>query len=388
MTLLASVLVPGKDGADLDCALPDSVEVIVVGDTSGRPSTGGATKQVASDAPITRRINIGIALARGRWVIILCGDAILRTDWVSQVCPVLVDNADPCAIVFRGAAGGILWAVRRCAFAYGSLDDRIASPLAALTHWRRTIFPAHPYRKLDCEGIRDMPASFILGGAKDIQACEETAAVDDARKPRQDEDYQPRRFWEENTGGYVKWEVFQPDEAEIADAVTRTQPGSVLELGCGAGRNIRYLDGGMSYVGIDLSMNLLRRAREKRVKDTVHLVCANATCLPFADNSFDLVFADSTIQHVAPEAIEACVAEMLRVSTRYVCLIEYTDELSPDGGWFRQIHMFRHDYPVLMQHACAAPGAVKLLRRQPTNIAVQPAVKEYFLFEKSVAGHA
>jgi ubiquinone/menaquinone biosynthesis C-methylase UbiE len=106
------------------------------------------------------------------------------------------------------------------------------------------------------------------------------------------------------------------------------------------------------------------------------LVCGDAVRLPFADEAFDLVFAVSTIQHVTPRWIDTCIADIARVSRRYIGLIEFTEELPGNDTWFRQSHMFRHDYVSLM-----APYA-NLRYRAATGLQIQPAMKEVFLFEK------
>jgi SAM-dependent methyltransferase len=66
----------------------------------------------------------------------------------------------------------------------------------------------------------------------------------------------------------------------------------VLEIGCGPGPNLWYLAReGFSAVGLDGSAVALDRARRRFAEDnlTVELHQGDATKLPFADRSFDLV---------------------------------------------------------------------------------------------------
>jgi SAM-dependent methyltransferase len=56
-----------------------------------------------------------------------------------------------------------------------------------------------------------------------------------------------------------------------------TLPGSVLELGCGAGRLCRLLAGaGAEVTGIDLNLSMLRRARQKS-GDNIRYLCMDMT---------------------------------------------------------------------------------------------------------------
>jgi SAM-dependent methyltransferase len=67
----------------------------------------------------------------------------------------------------------------------------------------------------------------------------------------------------------------------------------VLELGCGAAQwSIALARRGARAVGLDLSDQQLRHARRLTADTGVRLVQASAERVPFADESFDVVFAD------------------------------------------------------------------------------------------------
>ncbi len=68
----------------------------------------------------------------------------------------------------------------------------------------------------------------------------------------------------------------------------------VLEVGCGAGQCGRWLvDQGAAAVGFDLSLRQLQHSVRIDADSGVVLpaVCATATAIPFADDSFDLAFS-------------------------------------------------------------------------------------------------
>jgi ubiquinone/menaquinone biosynthesis C-methylase UbiE/uncharacterized protein YbaR (Trm112 family) len=95
--------------------------------------------------------------------------------------------------------------------------------------------------------------------------------------------------------------------------------GTVLDNGCGTGVFLERLnrDGrpGTRFVGTDLSMGMLERAERRRAdcNGVIHLVQADACRLPFADDSFDLVFARGLLHHLPdPEAGAREMARVLR----------------------------------------------------------------------------
>ena len=63
--------------------------------------------------------------------------------------------------------------------------------------------------------------------------------------------------------------------------------GSVLDIGCGTGRNLPLYRPGVRVVGIDVSADALARARRRR--PDVPLVQGDAHALPFGAQSFDTV---------------------------------------------------------------------------------------------------
>jgi ubiquinone/menaquinone biosynthesis C-methylase UbiE len=89
----------------------------------------------------------------------------------------------------------------------------------------------------------------------------------------------------------------------------------VLEVGCGTGvltRRLARWPNVDSVVGVDVAPSLLDRARVLcAALPNVAFQDGDATALPFADATFDVVVLDSTLSHV-PDA-ERAVAEAARV---------------------------------------------------------------------------
>jgi len=70
----------------------------------------------------------------------------------------------------------------------------------------------------------------------------------------------------------------------------------VLEIGCGTGHWLKTLASQAEcMVGLDSSSGMLLQARDPA--SSVKLVCGSADSLPFAENSFDIVFVVNALHH-------------------------------------------------------------------------------------------
>lgn len=88
-----------------------------------------------------------------------------------------------------------------------------------------------------------------------------------------------------------------------------------LEVGCGTGLMQRRLRARIARLwGIDPSFGSLARAGH--TGNRAKLVAAVGQRVPFADDTFDLVFAVCVLHHVLPGGRDALVAEMARVTRR------------------------------------------------------------------------
>jgi len=136
-----------------------------------------------------------------------------------------------------------------------------------------------------------------------------------------------RRGWNETSDEYQRrhasdlgerpmaWGVwrFPESELEILGDVTGRD---VLEYGCGAAQwSIALAAGGVRAVGVDLSDRQLVHARRlvREAGVTVALVQADGESLPFAANTFDVVFCDhGAMTFCDPERTVAEAARLLR----------------------------------------------------------------------------
>lgn len=86
-----------------------------------------------------------------------------------------------------------------------------------------------------------------------------------------------------------------------------------LEVGCGTGLMQHRLRASIARLwGIDTSLGSLAQAG--RTGSRARLVAADGRHVPFADGSFDLVFAVCVLHHVRPGGRDALVGEMARLT--------------------------------------------------------------------------
>ena len=119
------------------------------------------------------------------------------------------------------------------------------------------------------------------------------------------------------TAGETRGELWLPLMDEL-------RPESVLEVGCGVGRNLRWITQRVDpkcVTGVDMNPKALRflDTRLPGVKG-MH---APARDLPVADRSVEFVFTFGVLDQQPQETLDKVVSEMVRVSSRYVFCGEY-----------------------------------------------------------------
>lgn len=112
----------------------------------------------------------------------------------------------------------------------------------------------------------------------------------------------------------------------------RSGAGTVLEIGCGAGRMTRMLSGTFAnVVATDISEDMIDYARARVTQGNVEWRVSNGATLPAADGSVDAVFSCHVLQHFPDNAVQLqTFAEMHRI-------------LRPGGTFF--VHIPMHAFP-------------------------------------------
>lgn len=146
----------------------------------------------------------------------------------------------------------------------------------------------------------------------------------------------PREYWTLRGGDeyYREQEGQELREARsdwIARRIAVYRPVSILEVGCGYGKQLRKLRQILPQcriVGVDFSPSQLARGRQylrENGSSTIPMALADGSRLPFTDRSFDLVLTSAVILHNTPEFAEKIRREVIRVARRWTVHNEDTD---------------------------------------------------------------
>ena len=104
-----------------------------------------------------------------------------------------------------------------------------------------------------------------------------------------------------------------PYLATLTDLAREVNAQTVVEIGCGTGNATRDFGAAHSCrtVGVDLSLEMLRKARRKGLGAHVMLVQGDAAALPIADSAAGFLFGVFVLQHIA--ALTDVLTEVRRV---------------------------------------------------------------------------
>lgn len=146
--------------------------------------------------------------------------------------------------------------------------------------------------------------------------------------------YVPKDFWNQWSHTYFNQpyrKKYDKSHEWLLRMVRELRPCNILEIGCGFGRNLKLISESVDFEielsGSDISEEMLKKATEylkleNNLKRRVKLDCADILKLPYQDNSFDLVFTYGTLMHVSPDNLPQAIAEMKRISRKYIVSIE------------------------------------------------------------------
>ena len=172
----------------------------------------------------------------------------------------------------------------------------------------------------------------------------------------------PRQYWQTRGGA----PYFEEQEAVldrtlrsrfIAEEVHKFSFQSLLEIGCGYGKQLKNLSrSGLFLTGCDFSRPQLMKAGSFFPEIAGRLVEADGEAIPFGDKTFDAVFSSAVILHNKPDKAKKIIAEMIRVSRRYLIHNEDTDiTFSRYGYDFTKTYKKMNFKIVAAQHIPTAP---------------------------------
>ena len=132
----------------------------------------------------------------------------------------------------------------------------------------------------------------------------------------------------------------------VVDLLSSRKIGSLLDIGCGTGKGLVEIKkhdlGAISYVGVDLSINMCRKTLQK----DLNVTNSNALDLPFRNSIFDAVIYCFSIEIIPEELIMPVLGECYRVLKPggVVCIICMAD--LPGKNSISKIYSWaRENYP-------------------------------------------
>jgi SAM-dependent methyltransferase len=111
------------------------------------------------------------------------------------------------------------------------------------------------------------------------------------------------------------------DRARLAVEWLPRDAKSVLDVGCGNGVFTNLLETNRFKVGLDLSRIALEHVTAQRLQ-------ANATRLPFADDSFDATLCMEMLEHLPIPTYQSALNELVRVARKFILIsVPYNENL-------------------------------------------------------------
>lgn len=145
------------------------------------------------------------------------------------------------------------------------------------------------------------------------------------------------------------------DSSIVATAMRLKRHGTVLDVGCGSGRDISKLASlGFEVYGVDASKNLIREANRRHPELEGHIVFgALPGGLPFDEQTFDLVICSAVLMHIQPEnlplAMEALAARVGKGGYLLVSVSSNREGLDSHGRDKNERIFFDHDEKTLSE---------------------------------------
>lgn len=109
------------------------------------------------------------------------------------------------------------------------------------------------------------------------------------------------------------WTIFR---SELEALANRWQKGKLLNVGCGHGADFLPFTQSLELYGVDFSSEMIRFAQKysQKFNFAVNLFVADATHLPFTDESFDWAISVATYHHIkGKKERQAALNELRRV---------------------------------------------------------------------------
>lgn len=129
-----------------------------------------------------------------------------------------------------------------------------------------------------------------------------------------------KAYYEDNDY-YEIFSIAEDSENKVANYLKDISKDKiVLDAGCGTGKFLKVLEeSSIKYIGIDLSINQLEKAKEKSTKISSEFISSNLSNISLEDNSVDLIVSTWVL------------GTIIDLKERKKCLDELKRVLKPNG---------------------------------------------------------
>ncbi len=192
-----------------------------------------------------------------------------------------------------------------------------------------------------------------------------------------------RRYWDRRAYTYDRSPGHSPKDREIEvwkrllkEKIEGNDTSCVLDVGTGTGfLSIMLTEMGFNVVGLDISREMLRRAREKAKEMHIEFVQGDAENLPFKTESFDAV-VNRAVLWTLPDP-ERALAEWKRVLKSGGRLCFFLHEIHPRGiiPWIQK--QLRNILILIFERR--NPWNLRLKLNTPFNRGAAPTIMKNFI---------
>ena len=160
--------------------------------------------------------------------------------------------------------------------------------------------------------------------------------------------YDQKKFWDGWAPAFIDdpWQVeVHPQHSWLLKLVKKNKPATILELGCGFGRNVKYLiDNGVppsTITGVDISPKMIKLAKRFVKNKKVKLIVASVEGYS-PHKKFDFVFTHGVLMHIPSGSVESALKRIVDISNKSLVFIEQNYEADND-------YTFTHNYKALLK---------------------------------------
>lgn len=146
---------------------------------------------------------------------------------------------------------------------------------------------------------------------------------------------QVKQWWSTGRRAKIYGSEFNPLRDKFRKELSRLDATTVFEFGCNAGYNLLHLKthANMKVTGVDINQEAVNQA----IYNGLEVYHGDEySLLNYQDNSFDLVFTGSVLDHIPEDNFYKIINHLERMARKYVVLVESNDDLKPD--------LFAHNY--------------------------------------------